>query len=501
MRSLLTRLLNYVSMYRLVSIALTLLWANALILTLTGTLTYSPIAFVASSLVLVATTYCASLLFGTLFGVRVHSESSFITALILFFLFTPTLEPAGLLALGLTGIIAAASKFIFALRGRHLFNPVAIAAFIIGLTGLGFASWWVATPPLLPLTALLSFLILYKTRRLLMASIFIILGAVLIISQMMSYGDGLIESIGLLASWPLIFFAGFMLSEPLTLPKKRWEMLGEAVIVALLFAIPLHIGEFATNPVVALLIGNLFAAVISRRRSITLTLSDIKSLTPSSREFSFSTTKNINYEAGQYLELTLPHKAKDMRGERRVFSLTSSPDETELRFAAKFYDRSSTFKQTLMSLPIGARITATGINGDFLLPKNPATPLLFIAGGIGITPFISHLLELKKTNQTRNIILLYAVQTTAEIAYADLLSTSGVTVYIVAPKNDTDTEIAELHYTHTPRITKHLLQEIVPDITMRHVYVSGPPALVTNAKRLARQLHARKITTDYFIGY
>jgi glycine betaine catabolism B len=489
-------------MYRLISIALTLLWVMAFLLSLTGTLAHSPLAFIASIITLVATTYLASLLFGALFGVRIHSESSYITAFILFFIFTPTSELSGLLALGLTGSIAAASKFILAYRGRHIFNPAAIAALIISLTGLEFASWWVATPPLLPATLLLAILILYKTRRLLIGAVFVSLASLIIVGMMLSYGTELGESLTLLASWPLLFFAGFMLSEPLTLPQKRWQQITEAVIVGVLFAVPIHIGDFATNPAVALLVGNLIAFVLSKRESITLKLKKSKKITPTSYEFTFASDRALRFEAGQYIELTLPHKGKDMRGIRRTFSLTSAPEDTDVKLAVKFYDPSSTFKRSLKALPEESLMSATGVNGDFTLPKDPKVPLLYVAGGIGITPFISHLRHLQHTKEKRDITLIYAASSDEEIAYRQVLEASGVAVYILTPeKNHSVHPASTWRYMQAQYLTKQLLLEIAPDIATRHVYISGPPALVDSVKRISKQAQAKKIRTDYFIGY
>ncbi|MFT2162181.1 hypothetical protein, partial [Pseudomonas putida] len=68
-------------------------------------------------------------------------------------------------------------------------------------------------------------------------------------------GVDFVSSLVLLLSWPLLFFAGIMLTEPLTLPPRKWHMYVEAVIVAILFVVPIKIGEFETNPAVALLVG------------------------------------------------------------------------------------------------------------------------------------------------------------------------------------------------------------------------------------------------------
>jgi glycine betaine catabolism B len=495
-----TLLLNRVSMYRLVSISLTTLWSLAFVLTLTGTLAYSPLAMVASILVLLAATYLTSRLFGLLFGLRIHGESSYITAFILFFVFTPTLQTTGLVMLMLVGIVAAASKFLLTFRGRHIFNPVAIAAFIMSVSGLGFATWWVASPALIPATFIIGLLVLYKTRRLLMGGTFLSVATPLVILYLMSFGSSFTESLGLLLSWPLLFFSGIMLSEPLTLPPKKWQQVVEAIVVAVLFAIPIHIGEFASNPATALLVGNLIAFGFSHRRAIKLQYKSYRDLTPTITELSFTSPHKLSFEPGQFIELTLPHKHRDLRGMRRVFSIASAPDETTLKLGVKFYNPSSSFKHTLGSLTEGAVLQTTGVSGGFTLPKDPSVPLLLVAGGVGITPYISHLKSLKSRGEKRDITLLYAVTSDKEIAFADFLKTADINVILVV-KEGKNIPSKEWDLIESPRITEEIIRNNVTDISARHAYISGPPPMVRSVKQSLKRLKARKIKTDYFTGY
>lgn len=496
----LNSLLNRVSMYRLMSIALTSLWVVSLGLSLIGTISHTPLAIILSSAVLFISVYISGLLFAMLFGRRIHGESSYITAFILFFIFTPTVEPGGLLALVLVGMVASASKFLLVIHGRHVFNPAAIAACLISLTGLSFATWWVATPPLIPATLIFSLAILYKTRQLLTGLTFLAIATTLVLLTVLSYGTSLQDSLSLLlSSWPLLFFVGFMLSEPLTLPRKRWQQIVEAGIVAVLFALPIHIGAFSMSPALSLIIGNIIAFAFSRRRAISLTLQDSRTLTPTSHELIFQPSAPVSFEAGQYGEITLPHSKKDARGERRMFSIASAPEDSTIRFGVKFYEPSSSFKAALQSLPSGSVIQSTGTYGSFTLPKDPTSPLLFIAGGIGITPFISHLLHIKNLNQTRDIVLIYAVTTMDEIAYITILREANIRVIIVTESNMTP--IKGWTYINQPYITKEMLSNAVADITSRHAYISGPPTMVTAMKQYLKQLRVKKIKTDYFTGY
>ncbi len=500
MADLLNNVLNRISMYKLVSISLMILWVVAFVLSLVGIISFSPLAMIASAIVLTSVTYLASLFFGRLFGIRVHGESSLITGLILFFIFTPSIEVSALVTFSLIGMVAAASKFVLAFRGRHIFNPVAAAAFFISLTGLSFATWWVATPPLTIVTGIMALLFLYKTRRLAMGLTFLLVATPLVLLTFIKYGSGITESFALLLSWPLVFFVGFMLSEPLTMPKKKWQQILEAIIVGILFALPIHIGEFSTTPVFALLIGNLAAFGVSRRQAISLQLKSRHQLTPTAYEFTFTPLRPVTFEAGQYMELTLPHQDSDGRGLRRTFSMTSSPSENEIKFGVKFYKPSSSFKKALQSLPVGSIIQATGVNGDFTLPNDAAQPLLFIAGGIGVTPFISHLLYLKSINRTRDIIMMCAVSSIDDLAYGDILQHAGIKVLIVTK---TDAQLLANTWTHIneSRITTAVLKANVPDIASRQVYVSGPPPMIDSAKRHLKELNVQRVKTDYFIGY
>lgn len=495
-----TNLVNKLSMYRLVSIGLSFLWATALGLAIFNIIAYSPLAMISSVAVLFLSVYGASKLFGLLFGIRIHGESSFITALILFFIFTPTLELSGLLALMLTGILAATSKFLLTYKGRHIFNPAAVAAFIVSLAGFAFASWWVATPPLLPITLAVGLLILYKTRRRQIVFAFLAIAVSLVMLSLLSEGNSIRESLGLLSSWPFLFFACFMLTEPLTLASKRWQQFTEVGVVAVLFAVPIHLGDYTTTPALALLIGNLIAFSFNRRPAVALQLVARKQLTPSTTEFSFTPNRSdLHFEAGQYIEVTVPHAAADFRGTRRVFSVTSAPADSPLTFAMKFYEPSSTFKRAIAALPIGTVIHTTNIGGSFTLPKDGSQPLLFIAGGIGITPFISHLRHLHRQDEKRDIVVLYLVSTFEELAFRDVLVDSGVKVIVVtaaSPPRD-----QPWIHMQTSRLSPELMLQNVPDIANRRVYISGPPEMVNDMKKTSMHLRANAVVCDYFIGY
>src|SRR5215211_2476452 len=99
--------------------------------------------------------------------------------------------------------------------------------------------------------------------------------------------------------------------------------------------------------------------------------------------------REVSFEPGQYFWVTLPEPAyEDERGARRHFTVVTSPDEHGvLGFCTRL--RESAFKRSVAELPVGAEVDVEEPKGSFALPDDPDRPLVFVAGGIGITPFRS----------------------------------------------------------------------------------------------------------------
>jgi glycine betaine catabolism B len=497
-----------VTMYRLVLLCLLALVVEALLVSLTGQLPpYNAIGILVAGIVAVGVSYLSDRVFALIFRVKPHSESSLVTGLILLFLFNPLLDLTQLLAIALAALLANASKYLLAIRGRHIFNPAAVGAFLVSLIlPLNSPGWWVATPWLLPLVVLFALVILFRTRHLLMGLVFVVVTAAMIVTiTLASITTSINAAIGTaFDSFPIVFFAGFMLSEPLTLPPRRWQQLVEAVIVALLFGLEtvgFHLGPVYASPLIALLIGNAFAFAFGQRRGIRLDYLGSTPLTPTSLELSFRPQRPIAFRAGQFMELTLPHSGADVRGLRRTFSIASAPVEQDIiRFGLRRAERSSSFKTALLALNPGETVTATAVGGDFLLPKDDDRPLLLVASGIGITPYMSHLTELAQTNQKRDVVLVYSASSAEELAYADRLKELDVRVLVVAPTEPNPLP-HNWNYLGRGPVTAELITERVPDARNRATYISGPPSLVHTLRPALRKARVHSIRTDYFSGY
>lgn len=490
-----------VTMYRLVLTCLSGLALVALVCSALGAITYQPLALLATSSMALLASYASNRAISAVFGVVPHSESSLITGLLLFFIFPPTSHLMPLLGVGLAAVLASCSKYILAVRGRHIFNPAAAGAFLLTLTGFYFSAWWAGNPFMLPFTVAIAAVILYRVRKVTMALVFVaVSGAIMAVRSLVAGLDLATALTWPFTSSPMIFFAGLMLSEPLTQPPVRWQQLTFAGVVGFFFSTPMHLGQVYIAPESALLIGNALAFFVGQRKAIELVLQRKRHLTPSTLEFSFRPSARLRFRPGQYLELTLPHKNADNRGLRRVFSIASVPSERELiKISTKVPAQASSFKQTLDELAEGTSVTATSIAGDFLLPGDPRVPLLLVAGGIGITPFASQLGNLPQ-DHGRDIVLVYSVSDPSEISYRDTLEASQISVIVVSTS-----PVRSLpdHWRSVVagRVDQALLKHAVADIAERDVLVSGPPNLVQGVGVAARALKAHRVRTDYFSGY
>ncbi|MET3933419.1 hypothetical protein [Arthrobacter sp. OAP107] len=305
----------------------------------------------------------------------------------LYFLLSPTqlgpaFAPMDLAGVALACALASASKYALAWRGRHVFNPAAAGAFITGLTGLNIATCWAGTPAMLWLLVPGVLLVPYRTRKTLMAAVFVVVATAVVAAVQMRSGVDLGSAVWqILAQSPVLFFAGFMLTEPLTLPPRRWQQLAMAAVVGILLATPYNFGLVANSPELALLICNLLAFLAGQHGSVRLLFSHSRSLTPTTTEFVFRPQRPLRHAPGKYLELDPPHAKPDGRGRRRVFSLTSHPESKQVKIGVGTAGPVSAAKRKLLSLKPGEELTATTVAGDFVLPKR-SDPVLLGAPGL-----------------------------------------------------------------------------------------------------------------------
>jgi glycine betaine catabolism B len=229
-----------------------------------------------------------------------------------------------------------------------------------------------------------------------------------------------------------------------------------------------------------------------------VTLDQIEQVGPHVQTFWFRPNHMPHYTAGQFIELTVPHANPDERRERHWFTLSSSPTEERLAITTVFAsDRSSTFKQALLQLQPGSSLHMSEPMGDFVLPMNKTIPLLFVAGGIGITPVRSMIKWLHDNSQQRHIQLLYGVSSRENLLFTDLFTTYDLTPTYIVSHPDTAWEGEAGHVT-----TERIMQCINGNPHML-IYISAPEPMTEQLVKelLARGIPTSRLVTDYFPGY
>jgi ferredoxin-NADP reductase/Na+-translocating ferredoxin:NAD+ oxidoreductase RnfD subunit len=500
----LDRLLERITMYRLVLYYLIALVVLAIGLSMVGIIQYSPLAITASALFLAIVCQVTNLVFAYVFETPTNVESAYITALILALIITPLNSLHNVPFLAAAGGLAIASKYILAVGKKHIFNPAAIAVVLTAFGPLQSASWWVGNTALLPLVVLGGVLIVRKIQRGWMVLCFFAAAAIstLVVALLGSASAlGSLQSMALHSS--LFFLAFVMLTEPLTSPGTINQQLIYGALVGLLFSPQIHIAGVYSTPELALVIGNLYSYIVSPKVKIALRLTQKVRTSSHTADFIFSLKRPIRFKPGQYMEWTFGHEHPDSRGNRRYFTLASSPTEPNIRVGIKFYPEGSSYKKALLALDSSTPIIATQLSGDFVLPRNARQKLAFVAGGIGVTPYRSMVKYLLDTNQRRDIIFLYSEKRPTDFVYADIFNAAtqqfGLQAYYAITNQSTPNDWQGL----TGRITPEMIQQVMPDYRERLFYISGPHDMVVavRAALLTLGLSHSCIKTDFFSGY
>lgn len=475
------------------------------VLSLVHVLPYDPVNLIASTGFLIAICWLSNAVFARIWNVPTNAESALITALILALIISPAMPDASFFFLMWAGLVAMASKYILAIRGKHIFNPAAFGVVVTGLFLNDSASWWVGGNLTMAAFVLIGgLLVVRKIHRSDLVLAFIVAALLSSIAfTPLTPGDVFSTISTVLIHSSVLFFAFVMITEPQTTPPRRTGRIVYGGIVGFLFAPWLHIGLLYFTPELALVVGNVFSYIVSPKFKAVLKLKEIRELAADTYEFIFS-GRPPSFRPGQYAEWTLAADSSDARGNRRYFTLASSPTEPDVRLGIKFYTNPSTYKTRLAEFKPGSQVLAGSIAGDFTLPRDERRKLAFIAGGIGVTPFRSMAQYLVDEKKKRDVVLLYSNKTEPEIAYKDVFDaaeraqTGFRVVYTLTDKATPLTWTGERGYIDALMIQRH-----VPDYRERTFYISGPHVMVDAFKKTLRSMGVSRfrIKTDYFPGF
>jgi len=195
-----------------------------------------------------------------------------------------------------------------------------------------------------------------------------------------------------------------------------------------------------------------------------LTLLEKEHLVDNVWAFRFKPSEPLNYVAGQFVRVELPHDNPDGEGTKRWFTNSAAPFEGIMQITTRVTQ--STFKQALSRLEPGGELQLIeNPDGDFVW-QDSDRPLVFVAGGIGVTPFRSILKQRAHDGQPLDVTLVYGSRT-PDVPFQDEL----------AEWQKTDSRL-KVKYAVGEPLTAESLAKLVPDLNDALVYLSGPEPMV-----------------------
>ena len=210
--------------------------------------------------------------------------------------------------------------------------------------------------------------------------------------------------------------------------------------------------------------------------------------------FRLARPPGFTFAAGQAVDLSLLDPPAEPNSSHRLLSLVSAPFEADLAVATRMREASA-FKRALGTLLPGATVSLKGPQGVMTLHEDPARAAVFIAGGIGITPFMSMLRQAAHDRLKHRFFLLYSNRRPEHAAFLQELQSL---------------ERQYDHFRLLARMTDHdgfLDEETIKGFTAGAesplYYLAGPPAMADAMTRILRGAGVKDedISSEEFFGY
>ena len=212
--------------------------------------------------------------------------------------------------------------------------------------------------------------------------------------------------------------------------------------------------------------------------------------------------EDVDFTPGQYFFVTLPDVGyQDAKGLRRHITVVTSPNERGvLGFATRMRD--SAFKRTLGELPVGAEVEVEAPKGKFALPDDTSRPLVFVAGGIGITVFRSMLRYIHEERLDYRVTLIYSNRDRESTAFLDELRQLEQALphfrLILTMTEDAGWEA------ETRKVDGEFVKEYLDDDLNTYTFlVAGPPAMAEGVQAALHEAGVRdeNVIAERYSGY
>jgi len=235
-----------------------------------------------------------------------------------------------------------------------------------------------------------------------------------------------------------------------------------------------------------------------------VTLTERRLVAEGTMAFHFEKPGQFVFRPGQFVDLTLLQPSEtDAAGNTRAFSIASAPDEETVMLATRLRD--TAFKRELQRIPIGTTLRMEGPFGKLVLHADQARPAVFLAGGIGITPFRSMVVHAAMQRSPQRLVLFYSNRRPEDAAFLEELQALQeknphytFVGTMTEPGKSSRAWQGETGYVNAALLSKHLVNVEKPIY-----YVVGPPGMVTGLRTMLKDAHIddSDVRTEKFTGY
>lgn len=227
--------------------------------------------------------------------------------------------------------------------------------------------------------------------------------------------------------------------------------------------------------------------------------------TPIARDtavFQFRKPAGFEFTPGQTIALTLPQADPDATPLKHTFSLVSAPHEDTLCVATRLRD--TPYKKALAALSPGAALQFSGPYGKLTLPASAERPLVLVAGGIGITPYISMLRHATHAGTPHQFTLLYSNRRAEDAAFADELhDLAGLNPKLQVLSTLTAADAGTGTGGLRGRIDARAVHRAADLLSDPWIYLTGTPAMIEDLAQALIQsgFPETSIRSEGFYGY
>ena len=235
-----------------------------------------------------------------------------------------------------------------------------------------------------------------------------------------------------------------------------------------------------------------------------VTLKSREAVADGTHAFHFTKPAGFAFRPGQAIDLILPSlEASNPDASRHAFSIVNAPGEDAVTIATRMRD--SVYKRALGALKPGDAAKIEGPFGSLTLHNNAARDALFVAGGIGITPFMSMARHAAAANDARRHVLLYSNRRPEDSAFlAELMALEKSRPAFKLVPTMTDMHLSKAPWAGASRmIDAAMVKEAMAGLARPIAYLVGPPAMVTALREvlLAAGVDEDDVRTEEFFGY